>query len=58
MMAATIVGPTSSHDDDCLTLWPNKLVSNFSVPRILHNLYGTATEILRNDLKMKCNETW
>ena len=53
-----MVGSTSSHDDDCLTLWPNKLVSNFSVPRILHNLYGTATEILRNDLKMKCNETW
>ena len=28
---------TSSHGYDCSTLWPNKLVNNFSVPHSLHN---------------------
>ena len=38
---------TSGHGDDCLTLWPNMLVYNFSAPCIC-TLY---IELHKNDLK-------
>ena len=34
---------TSSHDDGCLTVWPNKSVNKCSAPRIWHNYHRTFT---------------